>query len=198
MRLDPHDSEPMAQAAFEQSFDAHRPDALGEFAEGVNAASLVVFIEPPTPEWGSGFFFFLAGSRKALDPSRRQSPNALAQALAASARAALYDAGFGAPANPMNDYPSATFLLSQDIACSQIALSAPASMSRDEAVVSAQRAASDRARGLFGPLMALSRAALPELRRHRAFDALANEAIGRLRQALQSDPDSRGARPGCP
>lgn len=189
MMLNDQNFEPLASAAFEQSFNSSRPDALGGLSEGVSAASIVAFIESPSPEWGSGFFFFAVGSRQAIDASRRQSPNAIAQAFAASARAALYGAGFKPPANPMNDYPSATFLLGRDLACSQIALSAPADWDRKKALERAQGALAERAGSMFGVLMAISRPAMPELRHHRAFDALANEAISRLRQALAIAPE---------
>lgn len=182
---------PLVLAAFERGFDCESISTLNESSERVNAGGLVVFVEAPTPEWGSGFFFFLVGSRIAVDPNRRMSANALAQALAASSRAALYSAGFSAPENPLNDYPSASFLLSQDIACAQIALTAPKGMSRPDAVALAQQIAEKSAGALFGSMLAVSKAALPELRRHKVFDALANEAIVQLRSRLRAAQDEK-------
>lgn len=176
---------PATQASFEKGFNPDHFDQFGADDQKINGIGLVLFVEAPTPEWGDGFCVFFVGARQHPDEDKKQQVNGLVQGFAVRARMGLYDAGFTSPENRLNDFPAATFLLSQDIACSQIALQ-PGKMNRDNALRALQETLIEQGSVVFGGLRAHSQAMNSMLRSHKAFDALANETVARLRSRIKN------------
>lgn len=168
---------PLAQAAFEKSFEPADPDALG----GARGAGLRVFIESPSAKWGAGFSLFAIGLRSSAGSGPWQSADALTQGFAAAARAELYAAGFRSPELSLNDFPAASYLLSADISCSQIALQPGPGMTRQNARLLAREAAQRAASRCFGR----AAVSLPTSA-GRDFDHRANEAIVALRASTRA------------